>query len=83
MRGAPFVRLFCATDEAVLCVPRPRALAKGGDLGALAEQFLAPGVVADQIGSMVEVGGFGIGTENVAEEEVCHAALGASASVSA
>jgi hypothetical protein len=75
MLGAPLVRLFCAGKEAVPGLPRPAVLAVRGDLGRLAEEFLAARVGADFLRGFVEVGGFGVGAEDVAEEEVCYAAL--------
>ena len=73
--GAPLVRLFGAGEEAIPGLSRPAVLAVRGDLGGVAEQLLASRVGADFLGGFVEVGGFGVGAEDVAEEEVCHAAL--------
>ena len=75
MVGAPLVRLFCATDKAILCISTERTLAVRCDLGAFTEQFLASWVSPYLLGSFVEVGGFRVGTEDVAEEEVCYATL--------
>ena len=75
MLCAPLVRLFRAAYEAILRITTERTLAVRCDLGALAQQFLAPRVLPHLFGGFVEVGGFGVGTEDVAEEEVCYAAL--------
>jgi hypothetical protein len=72
---APFVCLLCATDEAILGIAAERVLAVRCNLGAFAKQFLAPWVLPYLLGGFVEVGGFRIGAEDVAEEEICYAAL--------
>lgn len=76
---APLVCLFRAGYEAVLRIATPRALAECCDMRASTEQLLAPRVLPYLLGGFVEVGRFGVGAEDVAEEEVCYAALNKSA----
>lgn len=81
MVRAPFIRLLCATDEAILRIATESVLAICCDLRAFAEQFLASWVLPYLFGGFIEVGGFRVGTEDVAEEKVCYAALCKSVSV--
>lgn len=78
--GAPLVCLFCAADVAIAGPARPRCFAECCNLGAIAEQLLAPGILPYHVCGVVEVCGFGVGAEDVAEEEVRHAALDVSVS---
>jgi hypothetical protein len=72
---APLVRLLCAADEAILGIAAERVLAVRCNLGPFAKQFLAPWVLPYLLCGFVEVGGFRIGAEDVAEEEICYASL--------
>lgn len=73
---APFVRLFGAADVAIPCPARPRCFTECCDLGALAEKLLASWILPYHVRGVVEVCGFRVGREDIAEEEVCHTTLG-------
>lgn len=73
--GAPLVRLGSRSEVAITGQARPRTFAMSSDFVSRAEQSLAFGVVADLCYSTVEVGGLGVWTEDIGEEDVADAAL--------
>lgn len=70
MLCAPLVCLLGAANVSIPRPSRPGCFAERCNLGPVAEQFLAARVLPYHVGGVIEVCGFRVWGEDVAEEEV-------------